>query len=182
MCIPWRWDLGGKSPCCEGTEVLVQCPETVLSSQPRISIYRCPAAAPDYPHLCTTATQTRRPFLFWNITSCIHCMELRNYSHIKIKVSPQLEHEADPHGHTHPKTCWKKKDIFKHLGNDPRLIKHTNFVFVLDLRMLGWQRRFISCTSLSMLALLLGSVFIFRAITCPVILCWTWDTQRSFVE
>lgn len=67
---------------------------------------------------------------------------------------------------------------FKQSAEDNlRLIRHTRFVFVLDLRMLGWQRRFISCTSLSMLALLLASVFIFRAITCPVILCWTWDTQ-----
>lgn len=42
-----------------------------------------------------------------------------------------------------------------------------------DLRMLGCLRRFISCTSFSMLALLLAIVFIFRAITCPVTRCCT---------
>lgn len=42
--------------------------------------------------------------------------------------------------------------------------------------MLGWQSLFMSCTSRSMFALLLASVFIFSAITCPVIRCCTWKT------
>lgn len=39
--------------------------------------------------------------------------------------------------------------------------------------MLGWHSLFISCTSRSMLALLLARVFILRAITCPVMRCCT---------
>lgn len=45
--------------------------------------------------------------------------------------------------------------------------------------MLGWHSLFISCTSRSMLALLLASVFIFSAMTCPVILCCTWYRERE---
>lgn len=45
--------------------------------------------------------------------------------------------------------------------------------------MLGWHSRFISCTSRSMLALLLASVFIFSAITCPVIRCCTCNVTRG---
>lgn len=35
-----------------------------------------------------------------------------------------------------------------------------------------------SCTSRSMLALLLASVFIFSAITCPVMRCCTWNKEQ----
>lgn len=47
-----------------------------------------------------------------------------------------------------------------------------------DLSMLGCLRRFISCTSFSMLALLLAMVFIFRAITCPVVRCCTFRERE----
>lgn len=50
------------------------------------------------------------------------------------------------------------------------------------LSMLGWQSLFMSCTSRSMLALLLASVFIFSAITCPVIRCCTWNTSREVLQ
>ena len=44
------------------------------------------------------------------------------------------------------------------------------------LSMLGWDSLFMSWTSLSMLALLLARMFIFRAITWPDMRCCTWMT------
>lgn len=48
-----------------------------------------------------------------------------------------------------------------------------------DLRMQGWWSRFMSCTSLSMLARLLPSLFIFRAITWSEARWWTWKTAAT---
>ena len=47
------------------------------------------------------------------------------------------------------------------------------------LSMLGCDSRFMSWTSLSMLALLLARMFIFRAMTWPDTRCCTWITQNK---
>lgn len=48
-----------------------------------------------------------------------------------------------------------------------------------DLSMQGWWSRFMSCTSLSMLARLLLSLFIFRAITWSEARWWTWKNSQK---
>lgn len=50
------------------------------------------------------------------------------------------------------------------------------------LSMLGCERRFISCTSLSMLALLLLSLFILRAMTWSDARCHTCESRRLAID
>lgn len=57
--LPWRWGLGGRCPCCAGSEARGRCPETGGFSRSMRGRGHCPAAAPGFPHLYTRDGESR---------------------------------------------------------------------------------------------------------------------------